>query len=72
MSKEELAAYAAGVVGKDKAAEIITYCDTGLLASGWWFVLSEVLGYRNVKIYDGSMQEWATDAGASMVKYTWK
>lgn len=71
-SKEELAAYAAGVVGKDKAAEIITYCDTGLLASGWWFVLSEVLGYQNVKIYDGSMQEWAADAGASMVKYTWK
>jgi thiosulfate/3-mercaptopyruvate sulfurtransferase len=71
-TKEELSAYAAGVVGKDKTAEIITYCDTGLLASGWWFVLSEVLGYQNVKLYDGSMQEWAADQGAPMAQYSWK
>ncbi len=71
-TKEELSAYAAGVVGKDKTAEIITYCDTGRLASGWWFVLSEVLGYQNVKMYDGSIQEWAADASAPMVKYSWK
>jgi thiosulfate/3-mercaptopyruvate sulfurtransferase len=71
-TREDLEAMAAGVVGKDKSAEIITYCDTGRLGSGWWFVLSEVLGYRNVKMYDGSTQEWAADANAPMVKYTWK
>ncbi len=69
---EDLEAMAAGVVGKDKAAEVLVYCDTGRLASGWWFVLSEVLGYGNVRMYDGSSQEWAADAKAPMVKYTWK
>jgi thiosulfate/3-mercaptopyruvate sulfurtransferase len=68
----ELQAMAEGVVGKDKAAEIITYCDTGRLASGWTFVLSDVLGYRNVRMYDGSTQEWTADPAAPMVRYSWK
>ncbi len=71
-SKDELASIATGVVGTDKAAEIIIYCDTGRLATGWWFILSEVLGYQKVAMYDGSMQEWAADANAPMVKYSWK
>lgn len=63
---------AAGTVGKDKSAEITTCCDTGRLGAGWWFVLSEVLGYRNAKMHDGSTHEWAADASAPMVKYSWK
>jgi len=31
----------------------------GGYASSWWFVLTQALGYQNVKIYDGSAQEWA-------------
>ena len=46
----------AGVTG-DK--NIITYCDTGVLATHGWFVLHELLGYKNVKVYDGSMREYA-------------
>ena len=46
----------AGVTG-DK--NIITYCDTGVLATHGWFVMSELLGYKNVKVYDGSMREYA-------------
>ncbi len=38
---------------------IITYCDTGVLATHSWFVMSELLGYKNVKVYDGSMREYA-------------
>ncbi len=38
--------------------EIIIYCGVGGYASTVFFVLSEVLGYRNVKVYDGSMQAW--------------
>lgn len=68
----DLAGMAEGVVGKDKEGEIILYCDTGRLASGWWFVLSEALGYKNVRMYDGSSQEWAGDPDAPMVKYNWK
>jgi thiosulfate/3-mercaptopyruvate sulfurtransferase len=70
-AKEELAAMAAGVVGADTARESITYCDTGRLCSGWWFVLREMLGYKDVKAYDGSTQEYARDKNAPMVKYRW-
>ena len=38
---------------------VITYCDTGVLATHGWFVMSELLGYKNVKVYDGSMREYA-------------
>ncbi len=55
---------ATGVVGNDLNKEIIVYCDSGRVASGWWFILSEVLGYKNVKNYDGSMEEWTKDETA--------
>ncbi len=38
---------------------IITYCNTGVRASLGWFILQELLGYPNVKNYDGSMREYA-------------
>jgi thiosulfate/3-mercaptopyruvate sulfurtransferase len=57
---------ATGVVGNDLSKEIIVYCDSGRVASAWWFILSEVLGYDNVKIYDGSMEEWTKDETAPM------
>jgi len=57
---------ATGVVGNDLSKEIIVYCDSGRVASAWWFILSEGLGYKNVKNYDGSMEEWAKDATAPM------
>jgi thiosulfate/3-mercaptopyruvate sulfurtransferase len=52
---------ATGVVGNDLSKEIIVYCDSGRVASAWWFILSDVLGYKNVKNYDGSMEEWTKD-----------
>lgn len=51
------AMYEKAGVTADKS--IITYCDTGVLASHAWFVMSELLGYKNVKVYDGSMREYA-------------
>jgi thiosulfate/3-mercaptopyruvate sulfurtransferase len=38
--------------------EIITYCRIGERSSHTWFVLKYLLGYPNVKIYDGSWTEW--------------
>ena len=70
-SKEELEAMAAGIVGTDLSKEIIAYCDTGRLCTGWWFVLREILGYKDVKSYDGSSQEYAKDPNAPMVQYRW-
>ena len=53
--------YSAAAAG-DAAAEIISYCNTGHWAATNWFVLSEVLGYDNVRLYDGSMVEWTANA----------
>lgn len=57
----ELAAMATPVVGTDKGKEIIVYCDSGRVASAWWFILHEVLGYQNVRNYDGSAQDWTRE-----------
>ena len=38
--------------------EIIAYCRIGERSSHTWFVLRNLLGYKNVKNYDGSWTEW--------------
>jgi thiosulfate/3-mercaptopyruvate sulfurtransferase len=40
---------------------VVTYCNTGQLASTGWFVLSELLGRKDVAMYDGSMSQWTQD-----------
>ncbi len=56
-SVDELRAmYAAQGVTPDK--EILVHCQLGIRAAHTWFVLKHVLGYPNVRNYDGSWQEW--------------
>lgn len=69
--KAELEAMAAGRY-KNKNAEIITYCDTGVLATGWWYVLHEVLGYKDVKSYDGSSEEISKDSRIKFSRFVWE
>lgn len=38
---------------------VVTYCNEGLHAAPPWFVLTELLGYKDVRLYDNSMAEWA-------------
>jgi len=38
---------------------IITYCHTGVRSALTTFVLTQLLGYNNVKNYDGSWSEWS-------------
>lgn len=38
--------------------ELITYCTIGGRASTAWFVLTQILGRRHVRVYDGSWAEW--------------
>jgi thiosulfate/3-mercaptopyruvate sulfurtransferase len=38
--------------------EVITHCQLGIRAAHTWFVLKHVLGYPNVRNYDGSWAEW--------------
>ncbi len=46
--------------GKGVSADknIIAYCRIGERSSHTWFVLKYLLGYKNVKNYDGSWTEW--------------
>jgi thiosulfate/3-mercaptopyruvate sulfurtransferase len=37
---------------------VVTYCRIGERASVTWFVLKHLLGYKDVKVYDGSWTEW--------------
>lgn len=46
----------------------ITYCNTGHMAAGAWFILSELLGVAQVSLYDGSMAEWA-DGSRPVARY---
>jgi thiosulfate/3-mercaptopyruvate sulfurtransferase len=65
-SISELEAMAKKVVGDDKSKEILVYCDSGRVASVWWYLLSETFGYKNVKLYDGSAQDFAKDPSAPL------
>ena len=52
------------------AAETIAYCRIGERSSHTWFVLKYLLGYDNVKNYDGSWTEWGNLIGAPVTNET--
>jgi len=52
----------AQIYGNLEDKTIVSYCNTGHWAATNWFVMSEVLGRKNVKLYDGSMVEWTADS----------
>jgi len=56
-----------GITGKD---EVIAYCRIGERSSHTWFVLKYLLGYGNVRNYDGSWTEWGNLIGAPIVNET--
>jgi thiosulfate/3-mercaptopyruvate sulfurtransferase len=60
-NQNELASMAKGVIGANKSKEVIVYCGVGVYATVWSYILTELLEYKNVKVYDGSMQEWIMD-----------
>jgi len=64
--KEDLQALASRHVGENRNREIIVVCSNGQFASSWWFALSEILGYRDVRIYDGSMEDWCCEEGSPL------
>jgi thiosulfate/3-mercaptopyruvate sulfurtransferase len=49
--------------GLDDAKDTIAYCRIGERSSHSWFVLKEILGYPNVKNYDGSWTEYGSLRG---------
>ncbi len=43
--------------------DVIAYCRIGERSSHTWFVLKELLGYQNIRNYDGSWTEWGSGVG---------
>jgi len=58
---------AKGVTGD---GEIVAYCRIGERSSHTWFVLKYLLGYNDVRNYDGSWTEWGNLIGAPIVNET--
>ena len=48
--------------------EIVTYCRIGERSSHSWFVLKYLLGYPDVRNYDGSWTEWGSMIGVPIQK----
>ena len=59
----ELRAIYADEVGLREGDEVIAYCRIGERSSHTWFVLTHLLGYPNVRNYDGSWTEWGNAVG---------
>jgi thiosulfate/3-mercaptopyruvate sulfurtransferase len=57
-SPEELYDIYGKKLGLKTQDDIITYCRIGERSSHTWFVLTYLLGYKNVRNYDGSWTEW--------------
>ena len=56
--------YAAEGITEDK--DVVTYCRIGERSSHSWFVLKELLGFENVRNYDGSWTEYGSLVGVGV------
>ena len=67
-SREDLKRLYVEEQGLDEGTETIAYCRIGERSSHTWFVLRELLGFQNVKNYDGSWTEYGSLVGVPIEK----
>ncbi len=67
-SAADLRAIYEGREGLSSDQNIVAYCRIGERSSHTWFVLTYLLGYPNVRNYDGSWTEWGNLVGAPIEK----
>ncbi|MDH4944933.1 rhodanese-like domain-containing protein [Sulfurimonas sp. C5] len=71
-SKKELNALFKNGYKLNKNKELLVYCTGGLETSFNYFVLSGVLGYKQVRLYDASMKQWGNLDNTPMNKYRYE
>ncbi|MBI4198788.1 MAG: sulfurtransferase [Chloroflexi bacterium] len=62
-SPQEMGRLLRGVGVIPEAGETVVYCRLSHRASLAWFALRYLLGYQDVKVYDGSWTEWGSIVG---------
>lgn len=67
-SADELEAIYKAEVGLQDGDDVIAYCRIGERSSHTWFVLTYLLGFQNVRNYDGSWTEWGNLVRAPIEK----
>src|SRR4051812_49062464 len=67
-SADDLRKIYADELGLQPADDIIAYCRIGERSSHTWFVLTHLLGYPQVRNYDGSWTEWGNLVRAPIAK----
>ena len=67
-SADALKAIYEAEIGLKPSDDVIAYCRIGERSSHTWFVLTYLLGYANVRNYDGSWTEWGNLVRAPIEK----
>jgi len=67
-SREELEAIYQGEAGLKEGDDVVAYCRIGERSSHTWFVLKHLLGFENVRNYDGSWTEWGNAVRVPIVR----
>lgn len=67
-TREALEAIYLGEKGLKQTDSVIAYCRIGERSSHSWFVLTYLLGFGNVRNYDGSWTEWGNLVGVPIYK----
>lgn len=68
LAAEQLRAIYEQEAGVNPSDDVIAYCRIGERSSHTWFVLKYLLGYPQVRNYDGSWTEWGNSVGLPIEK----
>jgi len=68
--RKELEAIYQGEAGLSPDDDVVVYCRIGERSSHTWFVLQHLLGFGQVRNYDGSWTEWGNSVRVPITRGT--